>query len=251
MALSDSSLTELVAELRQRLRHFVAGPPGLAAAATVEPGPLSPAGRAALAARLLAVALEDQGDAGTGEAAAAFTELATVLSALPTPLPGSELEAGLGELAREFEDLAAAWDRGERRDLAGTWDQLRSLGDRLWPREQARAAAPVPGRGEVWLLTAGVLRRTLLRRRLEAAGLRVTCLADTAAVVSRLADERPVALVCDDAAPTHHCSRLLRALPAAAPRVIQITAGAGAKAAGVPSWSPPYRPADILALLAD
>ncbi len=270
MNLSESSLTDLVAELRERLRHFTAGPPGETAAADT-PGPLGPGGRAALAARLLGVVLAARQGRDAAQAARSFEELAESLSAAPAPLPGSAWEADLALLSSAFETIASAWDRGDNRALARTWRDLRVVGDRLWtdptevPPSTARrtpvvSAAPRPVgdddsppavRPEVWLLVAGSLRRTSLRKRLVAAGLVVDCPADIETVTRRLQDERPAALICDDAAPARFRSRLLGVLPETAPQVILIRSRTSAVDPGGAVWLPPHDIDDLLAFLAE
>jgi hypothetical protein len=264
MTLSDASLTDLVAELRERLRSFMAAPLGQSPVQP-QPGPLSPAGRAALAARLLSVMLGDRHGDDAVLAARAFDELADALHATPDALPGSVMEAELRRLAGEFEDLALAWEAGEARDLTAAWRSLRDLGDRLWastktatqpappppaPSRTLETPAP-PGRRSVWLLVAGDLRRATLRRRLEAAGLAVVCLVDADAAARRLATERPHAVICDDAEPARFGSRLQRMLPPASPPVVVVHGRpAGEPAAGSNLWLPPFRTADLLDQLA-
>lgn len=273
MSLSDASLAELVAELRERLRPFMAARP--AAVASVdrsrssllhdEPGPLSPPGRAALAARLLALVLGQRPDSVSKEAAAAFDGLAEAFVAAPAPLPGSALESGLRRLAGEFEALAVAWDQGSDRELRGIWGSLRELGDSLWSTNQRRsdalgndgsmsvAAATMESvRGlALWLLVSGRLRRDTLRRRLEAAGWPVECLRDGAQAAARLARERPAALICDDAAPVRHGTSLRRLLPAASPPVILVRCRVPEGGTGRDElvWLPPFRIADLPAVL--
>ena len=282
MTLSDASLTELVAELRERLRPFMTSPPG-------QPSPpetgqaLGPSGRAALAARLLVVLLGSRQGPAAAAVAKAFGELAEALAITPAPLPGSALEDGLRRLAREFEDLALALEAGEVRGLERAWSSLREVGDRLWPLEPGRRSEPVTGRAmtphagpapapapaaaapagtgstesapqrlAVWLLVAGGLRRETLRRRLEQAGLAVVCPADAATAVARLTRERPAAVICDDAAPARHGSRLQMLLPAAAPPVILVRGRrAGAVESRQGEWLPPFRTADLLARLGE
>ncbi|HOX24875.1 MAG TPA: hypothetical protein PLL30_03805 [Candidatus Krumholzibacteria bacterium] len=249
-ALSDASLTELVAELRERLRHFDAGPPGAVATPASGPGPLGPAGRSALAARLLSVVLGAREEPASGATATAFAMLAAALAASPPPLPGSALETELGLLASEFESLTAKWDRGEERALGDAWEAVRRAGDRLWPPDRSATPAVGPSR-VVWLLTAGSLRRRLLERRLRAAGLQVECHADVDSALARLDQRPPAALICDDAAPMRHCSRLRRRLPPSAPPVIQVSSSLGAQRGGPAIWTPPYRAEDLLRLLGD
>ena len=262
MTLSNSSLTELVAELRERLRHFAAGPPGGAEAA-LPAGPLEPSGRATLAARLLAVVVGARQGPEAAEVAGAFESLAEVLDTMPRPLPGSAWGADLGLLAREFEILAGAWDNGDEPSLVATWRSLRSVGDRLWAQPLSAAEAPPPpvvevaepapaagvAAGEVWLLIAGSLRRTSLRRRLMAAGLKVECPEDLETVTRRLVDERPAALICDDAAPTRYRSRLVDRLPASAPPVILVRSRTIGRDPAAVVWLPPYDANELLARL--
>lgn len=279
MALSDASLAELMAELRTRLRHFLSGAvargtraaplggqdPAPVVANAREPGPLDLAGRASLAARLLAVVLGSREDAAAIDLARSFAELADALAGTPAPLPGSALEVGLRQLVRELEGLAITWDRESEPDLRQAWSNLRALGDRLWadtpsPRNvqagSALEAAGSPsmraGSGHaVWLLVAGDLRRATLRRRLARAGWTVDCLPDAEAVLARLERSRPSAVICDDAAPCRHHSRLRRLLPPSAPTVIQIRGRASRDQTREPLWLPPFRPEDLASRLAD
>lgn len=259
MSLSESSLTDLLAELRERLRSLMAAPPA-PGRVQPQPGALSPAGRAALAARLLAVMLTDRQGADAAAAARGFDQLAEALLTTPAALPGSEMEAGLRRLAGEFESLALAWEAGEARDLNRAWRTLRELGDSLWAPVAAAAPPPIPApaagpqpteRDSVWLLVAGDLRRATLRRRLEAAGLNVVCPADAAAAVRRLATERPAAVICDDAEPARFGSRLQRALPPSAPPIVLVHGRPAAELATSQNlWLPPFRTAELLAKLA-
>ncbi|MDY0109800.1 MAG: hypothetical protein RBT60_07695 [Candidatus Krumholzibacteria bacterium] len=259
MTLSDVTLTDLLAELRERLRHFVAEPPQRPIAPP-SPGPLGPAGRAALAARLLAVMLAGHHSELATAAAEAIKELAEVLAAAPAPLPGSAMEQGLHRLARDLEELALAWEAGEARDLTAAWTALRESGDQLiaaagaaLPAAPAAAAQPAAGpptaTPAVWLLVAGELRRRTLRRRLEAAGVAVECPANASAVAARLACERPVAVLCDDAVPARHHSRLQQLLPRAELPMIVIRGSAGKVGAQDAIWAPPFRADDLLAQL--
>lgn len=262
MTLSDVTLTDLLAELRERLRLFVAELPQRPIAPP-SPGPLGPAGRAALAARLLAVMLAGHQSELAAAAAEAIKELAEVLAAAPVPLPGSAMEQGLRRLARDLEELALAWEAGEARDLAAAWTALRESGDQLIaaagaalpaaPAAPAAAAQPAArpptATTAVWLLVAGELRRRTLRRRLEAAGVAVECPANASAVAARLACERPVAVLCDDAVPARHHSRLQQLLPRAELPVIVIRGCAGKVGAQDAVWAPPFRADDLLAQL--
>jgi len=261
MTLSNASLTELVAELRERLRHFAAGPPGGAEVASPA-GPLEPSGRATLAARLLAVVVGARQGPDAAAAAKAFEGLADVLDTAPRPLPGSAWEADLKLLAREFETLAGAWDSDNEPVLVATWRSLRAVGDRLWAQPLPQTAAapsavaaadPAPAGevvvAEVWLLTAGLLRRTSLRQRLVAAGLKVDCPEDIEAVTRRLVEERPAALICDDAAPTRYHSRLVSCLPASAPPVILVRSRTIGLDPAVTVWLPPYDTDELLGRL--
>ena len=260
MALSNTSLTELVAELRERLRHFAARPPGGAEAA-LPAGPLEPSGRATLAARLLAVVVGARQGPDATAAAKAFEDLAEVLDTAPRPLPGSAWEADLKSLAREFETLAGAWDSDNEPVLAATWRSLRAVGDRLWAQPLPAAAAapsvvdvadPAPAgeaAAEVWLLIAGSLRRASLRQRLVAAGLKVDCPEDIEAVTRRLVEERPAALICDDAAPTRYRSRLVSCLPASAPPVILVRSRTIGLDPAAAVWLPPYDADELLGRL--
>ena len=259
MALSHTSLTELVAELRERLRHFAAGPPG-DASARPPAGPLEPAGRATLAARLLAVVVGARQGADATAAAKAFEDLAEMLDTAPRPLPGSAWEADMGLLAREFEALAGAWDSGDDPALAASWRALRAVGDRLWAQPPSAAAEAAPADdvtdagaadtvAEVWLLIAGSLRRASLRQRLVNAGLKVDCPADIETVTRRLVEERPAALICDDAAPTRYRSRLIRHLPSPAPPLILVRSRAGGRDPAAAVWLPPFDPDELLARL--
>jgi len=261
MNLSEASLTELVAELRERLRHFASGPPGVGAPKATA-GPLDQAGRAALAARLLAVVLASRKGRDAAEAARAFESLAEALAGAPTPLPGSAWEADLGLLARSFETTAAAWDRDDTPALATTWRDLRLVGDRLWSRpgeagpavaapepQETQGADPAPSRAagrSIWLLVAGSIRRASLGKRLRSAGFVVDCPETVEDVIARLADERPAAVVCDDAAPAHFRSHLLGRLPESAPPVILLRSRTTAVDPGGKAWLPPYDIAELL-----
>ena len=264
MNLSEASLTVLVAELRERLRRFAASPAG--DLATEAPGPT---GRASLAARLLAVVLSARRERDATQAARAFEELAEALATAPAPLPGSAWEADLGLLARTFETIAGFWDHDNSRELAASWRELRTVGDRMWladgadvgtvvsrsprltdsPLSVADRSAGSGPRPVVWLLVAGALRRGSLRKRLVAAGLEVDCPADIAAVTSRLVEERPAALICDDAEPTRYRSHLLGHLPDSAPPVILVRSRTSAVDPGGAVWLPPYDTDEVLAHL--
>jgi hypothetical protein len=253
MPIDDASLTDLVAALRERLRHLDHGP----AAGSGTAGPLGPGGRTALAARLLAVALADRPDAAGRDAARALEQLADALAGTPTPLPGSAWEADVTRLAAEFEALAAAWDGHDPLALARAWQRLREVGDRLFADPQTAAPAPPaasptratppqpPPAATIWLLVTGTLRRRTLQARLTEAGLGVVCPADAAAVTARLSRERPAAVVCDDAAPTRHWSELRDQLPADAPPLVLVRARSDGGMAGGAVWLPPYRPEDL------
>jgi CheY-like chemotaxis protein len=276
MALSTASLADLVAELRERLRPFMSAADERLAAregeadrsseepAAQQPGPLGPAGRASLAARLLAVVLGDRRDRTSRQMGQALEHLAATLAATPAPLCGSALEGGLGRLALELEQLARVWDRKIDADLCEAWRSLREVGDGLWPppggevvgsaqKDAARPPREPRRSGVLWLLVAGRLRGQTLRRRLEAAGWSVACLSDPASAVVRLDEERPTAIICDDAAPARHHSRLRRLLPSAAPPVITVRGRrqtAAADARGGPDdlvWLPPFSPGDLAA----
>lgn len=289
MDLSDVSLTELTAELRKRLRRLLSGPTrraDTAAAAgrqgspsqavpSTPPGPLAPAGRAALAARLLAVVLGDRDSGQAAQVAQAFDELAEALNEIAEPLPGSALDNALCRLASGFEDVAMAWDSAPQRELRQAWRNLRDLGDQLWsqPAEpEAAVASGAPSGGPqaepatgpppaataearsgpmLWLMVAGDLRRFLLQRRLEAAGWTVECLPDVETAISRLAQARPSAVICDDAAPARHRSRLRRVLPAPAFPVVLVQSRPAKAAADQMVWLPPFRTVDLRARLGD
>jgi len=250
MNLHDASLSDLVAELRERLRHLTNG----VAAGAGTRGPLGPAGRAALAARLLAVGLAERTDQAGRDAARALEDLADALTAAPAPLPGSVWEADLGRLARLFEELAAAWDRHDPAALHEAWSDLQQAGSRLWSPPVAPVAAadptprPAPG-AAIWLLVTGSLRRATLQRRLADAGLAVECLADAAVVAARLGRERPAAVVCDDAAPDRHGTHLRAVLPPGAPPLVLVRGRPGRQEPGDRVWLPPYRVEELLATL--
>jgi hypothetical protein len=266
MDLSESSLTELVAELRERLRRFASGPPGQAAA-TTEPGPLNVAGRAALASRLLAVVLQGRQGRQAARVARALQDLAKSLDQASAPLPGSSWETDLRSLASQFESLAAAWDQDDGTAQTRAWTALKRAGDHLWAEPPADAAAPaatnpspkspapvesVPdvALGPIWLLVGGVVRRQILCQKLELAGLKVDCLEDAADVANRLDHELPAALVCDDAAPTRYCSHLRSILPAESPPLILVRSrDPGLEQRTGPVWLPPYRTEDLLSRL--
>ncbi len=275
MNLDDASLSDLVAELLKRLRHLTNGavdPDGQA-------GPLDPGGRAALASRLLAVVLADRPDPPARDAARALGELADALAGARAPLPGSVWEADLTRLARQFEELAAAWDQDDPAALQEAWTRLRQLGDHLWtttpspvptpprpvstttsspaptPAAPAAASAAAPpaaeaaGRDQVILLVSGALRRRTLQHRLAEAGLRVICPADAAAAAAALASVDPLAVICDDAAPDRHGTRLRELLPEPAPPLVLVRARAGQGPAADAAWLPPYRVEELLARL--
>jgi hypothetical protein len=255
--LDEINMTSLVAELQERLRRFVSGPPGDPAPAD----PSGPAGRVALAARLLAVVAADRLGDDAADLAAALTALADALGAAPTPLPGSAWESDLTGLADLLEDLVAAWDAhdGQGRIFRGE-----AVADRVSadvPAAEEAAAPPVapsptesedPRTASVWLLVAGSLRCASLRDRLRRAGFEVTCPDDPADALRRLEHGRPAALICDDAAPSRFWSRLMAGLPEAAPPLVLVRARAGAETridAAHAVWRPPYDAADLPGVL--
>jgi hypothetical protein len=268
--LDEINMTSLVAELQERLRRFVSGPPGDPAPAD----PSGPAGRVALAARLLAVVAADRLGDDAADLAAALTALADALGAAPTPLPGSAWESDLTGLADLLEDLVAAWDAHDGQAVAGAWDRVAASGGRIFrgeavadrvsadvPAAEEAAAPPVapsptesedPRTASVWLLVAGSLRRASLRDRLRRAGFEVTCPDDPADALRRLEHGRPAALICDDAAPSRFWSRLRAGLPEAAPPLVLVRARAGAETridAAHAVWRPPYDAADLPGVL--
>ena len=268
--LDEVSMTSLVAELQERLRRFVSGPPGEPAPAD----PSGPAGRAALAARLLTVVAAERLGDEAADLARALTDLADALGAAPTPLPGSDWESDVTSLATVLEDMVAAWDAHDHQAMAGAWQGLEAAGRRIFRGEEmsvpaATAPAPAPAPvdepapsvaeaadtddapalpPEVWLLVAGSLRRASLRHRLRRAGFEVICPDDPADALSRLAHAQPAALICDDAAPSRFWSRLRAGLPEASPPLVLVRARAGDDrrfAAAHAIWCPPYDAADL------
>ena len=259
MSLADVRLTDLMAELRERLRRFAAGPPGLAAGAR-EPGALDRTGRLALTARVLAAALAERSGDEARTMAAAFGSLAESLDAAPTPLEAGRQAALVDELVEAMEELAHACDRDASAAPASLWARVRAAGDRLWaPTTMATTPDPAPAaavaRGvwqprEVWLLVAGGLRRSSLTRRLRRAGITVEALHAPDEVLAGLRGRRPDAVICDDAAPDRHFHRLRAALPPGAVPVVMVQGRGGAAAGDVPVWNPPYRLEDLAAALA-
>ncbi|MBD3220717.1 hypothetical protein GF314_05705 [bacterium] len=261
MTLSEASLADLVAELRKRLRRFVDAP-GRGADVPREPGPLGPAGRSALALRLLAAALGQHADRGATAAAAALEDLAATLGALPDPIGDPRIQAQLEELMTATEDMARAWDRAPAEDVAPLWARVRRVADGLWGGPEAPSTTPPtagptpPGKDpptralrEVWLLVAGEVRRAALTRRLEQAGARVVSPADAPSLVERLRAARPDLVVCDDAAPTRHHRQLCRLLPDDAPPLVVVQGARPAGSARPGIWAPPYRTRDLLSAL--
>jgi hypothetical protein len=266
---SDMKLADLVAELRERLRHLASGPardPGSARS----PGALGPVGRLSLAIRLLAEALRTRRDPEAAAAATAFDELATRLAGQSEPADEDPRRADLEQLMSAFEELARAWDRGSTSDLRGPWSRVREAGDAIWsvpvagePRVEAatsrgKPAAPrsdpdlAPGGNElreVWLLVAGDVRRAALTRRLQQAGVTVVVPDDASGLVARLAEARPDAVVCDDAAPTRHHRQLRELLPADAPPLVVVQADRRQAASTRAVWTPPFRTCDLVAAL--
>ncbi len=269
MGLDDASLTDLMAELRERLRSFISALP--ASRATAGPEPLGPAGRAALAVRLLAVVLGGRGGIAAVEAAAAFSDFAEALVSTPEPLPGSALDDALRLLAADLEAMAIACEQHDGVDLAGAWRHVRDHGDRLWGVAAPSVAAPlppapaavdgvetpppaaaadatrVPLQTECWLMIGGAMRRSMLHGRLEAAGLRVSSFDNLDAVLERLDVEPPAALICDDAAPHRFATRLRSRLRLPAPPLILVRGRPDPADVGQIVWLPPYCAEDLLA----
>lgn len=259
MSLADVRLTDLMAELRERLRRFAAGPPGLAGGAR-EPGALDRTGRLALTARVLAAALDERRGDEARQTAAAFASLAESLDAAPTPLESGRHAALVDELVEAMEDLAHACDRDAGADPAPLWARVRAAGDQLWDPTNT-AASPDPARPaavvrgvwqprEVWLLVAGGLRRSSLTRRLQRAGIAVEALHAPGEVLAGLRGRRPDAVICDDAAPDRHFHHLRAALPPEAVPLVVVQGRGGAPAGDVAVWTPPYRLEDLAAALA-
>jgi len=256
----QKQLTQLVAELRERLRLFAGNLSG-GPAGRRDPGPLDVGERLALTSRVLAEGLEARGGREAAEAAVAFRELAGALEGLPNPLVGSEVATSLDELVEVMDDLACAWDRQGEIDLPLLWRRVRTAGDMAWPSQEtdepdspagASNLAPqesIPATGEVWLLVTGALRRGALEGRLRTAGYTVARLTDSDQVLERLKDHRPTAVVCDDAAPGRHHLRLQAAWPPSAPPLVLVRAGQGGPTTSTPAWMPPYRPEDLQNLL--
>ncbi len=252
MTLSDASLTELLAELRERLRRFAAEPPH-GVVGPPAPGPLDLAGRAALAVRLVAAGLAADEDPERLAVAGACDDLAATLQRAAEPLPGSAEQESLRRVVRAFEDLAIAWDSGAPADPRPVWGALREAGDNLWGESPAPVGVVEDVESvsspAIWLLVGGNVRRTTIERRLLAAGLDVECLDDVEVVAARLVDERPAALVCDDAAPSRHRLRLSRLLPEPKMPIIEIRGRADGRGADKSVWLPPFRLDDLLARL--
>jgi len=263
---AQRQLVDLLAELRERLRQFAQRPPG--AVARPRPrGALAASERLALASRLLAEALSERAGQQATETAGAFLTLADALDQLPTPLAGSHLAADLDELVHVLEDLACAWDRSAQAEIPVLWRRVREAGDQLWPPggadvvdvqeapspepEQPRAAPLASKAKEVWLLVAGRIRRQTLVRRLEQAGVTVVCPPDAEALLADLTERRPDALLCDDAAPFRHHRRIRTRLAADAPPLVLVRGRHDDRFDGLACWTPPYRPDDLLAILAD
>lgn len=263
---AQRQLVDLLAELRERLRQFAHRPPG--AVARPRPrGALAASERLALASRLLAEALAERAGDQAAETAGAFQSLAEALDQLPSPLAGSHLAADLDELVHVLEDLACAWDRSAQTEIPILWRRVREAGDHLWPpvdaapAEAQKASPPEPDLPletpsaspvrEIWLLVAGRIRRQTLVRRLEQAGVRVACPPDAEALLADLAERRPDALLCDDAAPSRHHRRVRNRLAADAPLLVLVRGRDDDRFDGHACWTPPYRPGDLLALLSD
>jgi len=256
MSLSEVNLSQLVAELQLRLRRFASGPPGSPAGEAAN-GALDASGRAALACRLLAVAVEERAGAENEELAGAFRDLAGALDASSAPLPGSTWETDLAGLVKSLETLARSWDDATEVDLDQAWTEVRRLGDGVWGHEKL-VEVPVPVESTsietsevplVWLLVAGSIRRVSIERRLTGAGFRVECLANAGTVAQRLETDSPVAVICDDAAPTRHHTCLTQAGTTGQLPLVLILSRPPSKLSldlGGLAWGPPYRTEDLL-----
>lgn len=263
---AQRQLVDLLAELRERLRQFAHRPPGTVARPRPR-GALAASERLALASRLLAEALAERTGEEAAETADAFQSLADALDQLPTPLAGSHLAADLDELVHVLEDLACAWDHSAQAEIPVLWRRVREAGDHLWPPadrpavevrgapaiepEQPRATVAERGATEVWLLVAGRIRRQTLVRRLEQAGVKVVCPPDPGTLLADLAERRPDALLCDDAAPTRYHQRIRSRLADDAPPLVLVRGRHDDRFEGHACWTPPYRPDDLLDLLAN
>lgn len=268
MSLSEVNLSQLVAELQQRLRRFASGPPGSPGSPVSSGSPASPAssgaldasGRAALACRLLAVAVEERVGAENKELAGAFRDLAGALDGSSAPLPGSTWESDLAALVKSLETLARAWDDATEVDLDQAWAEVRRLGDGVWGLEKPAevsvlvetASIETSETGEVplvWLLVAGSIRRVSLERRLAGAGFQVECLASAETVAQRLKVESPVAVICDDAAPTRHHTCLTQSGTTGPLPLVLILSRPPSRLSldvGGLAWGPPYQIEDLL-----